>query len=196
MTGKYLMQKPWPPFVHGKKIFDLTHLNERLDYIVDSGKRKRIVLTTFADHCFTRDPLGSDDAAPRYPDCSREDGRFCTERYELSTQLNDHLDFSTLKDVWNTENDEHYAIIKGVSHRGAMIEYAIIFSLTKLKGIQAEGGAKVDLHMRIRTAHRREDGRAVDTFGSVRFSHLVRLAIENKKPAKIYDSRRKRPNVS
>ena len=195
MTDNFLIQKPWAPFTHDGKIFDLSHLNERIDYVVDSSKTKRIVLVTFADHCFTRLPIGTADAAPVYPSCSRTDGRFCIERYELSTKLNGHLDFSRLRDVWNTDNDEHYAIVRGVDYRGTRIEYAIIFSLARLKGIQAEGGAKVDLHMRVRTAHKRDNGRTVETFGSVKFNHLVRLAIENKRPAKVYDPYRKRPKV-
>jgi hypothetical protein len=196
MTGKFLIQKPWPLFVHGEKTFDLSHLNERVDYAVDSSKKKRTVLITFTDHCFTRSPNGEGDTAPPYPGCSRADGRFCLERYELSTRLNDHLHFSTLREVWNTDSDEHYAIVRGVDHRGARIEYAIIFSLGRLKGVQTRGGAKINLHMRIRTAHRRDENRAIETFGSVRFSHLVKLTMENKRPPKTYDRHRKRPRIS
>jgi len=35
MTGKFLIQKPWPPFVHGEKRFDLL----RALRIVDEAKR-------------------------------------------------------------------------------------------------------------------------------------------------------------
>jgi hypothetical protein len=195
MTDKFRIQKPWPPFVHGEKIFDLSHLNERMDYVVDSKKKKRIVLVTFTDHCFTRLPNGSADAAPRYPGCSRMDGRFCTDRYELSLKLNHHINFSNLREVWNTVGDEHYAIVRGVDHRGTRVEYAVIFSLEKLKGVQAEGGTKVDLHMRIRTAHKRNN-KPIETFGSVRFSHLVKLVMENERPLKIYDHKRKRPKIT
>jgi hypothetical protein len=78
---------------------------------------------------------------------------------------------------------------------GAQIEYTIIFSLEKLKGFQIEGGARIDLHMRVRTAHKRDEGHAIETLGSVRFSHLVELVMENKRPAKIYDRHRKRPSA-
>jgi hypothetical protein len=112
MTKKFLIQKPWPPFIYGGKTFDLSHLNERVSYAVDSSKKKRTIIITFSDHCFTRRPKGEGDRAPPYPNCSRKDGRFCSERYELSTKLNDHIDFSSLRDVWNTGHDEHYAIVR------------------------------------------------------------------------------------
>jgi hypothetical protein len=195
MTKNFLLQAPWPPFVHGGKTFDLSHLNERVDYVVDSDKKKRTVLITFTDHCFTRNSEGEEDAAPQFPDCTRTDGRFCTEHYTLSILLNDYINLSSLKNVWNTDKDEHYAIVRGVDHRGSRIEYAIIFSLDKLRGIQAEGGARIELHMRVRTAHKREEGHAVETFGSVRFSHLVKLVMEKKRPPKIYDRDRKRPGL-
>jgi hypothetical protein len=182
MTNNFLIQAPWPAFAHGDKTFDLSHLHERVDYAIDSSGTKRVVLITYADHCFTREAMEGEDAAPPYPGCSRASGRFCFERYELSLELNDHLDFSRLKEVWNTKNDEHYAIVRGVTHQGAKTEYAVIFSLEKLKGVQAPGGVKIDLHMRIRTAHKRERERTVETFGSVRFAHLVTLAMKNERP--------------
>jgi hypothetical protein len=109
--------------------------------------------------------------------------------------LNDCVNFSKLREVWNTVADEHYAIVRGIDHQGTRVEYAIIFSLEKLKGVQAPGGAKVDLHMRIRTAHKRDKDRPTETFGSERFPHLVKLTMENTRPSKVYDRHRKRPRV-
>jgi hypothetical protein len=192
----FFLQRPWPPFVHRGTTFDLSHLNEHVKEATDSSKAKRTILVTFGDHCFTRPPNGEWDRAPRYPNCSRGvDGRFCTERHELSLQIMDQIDFASLKDVWNTKNDEHFVVIRGVDYQGTQIEYAVIFSLEKMKGVQTKGsgGRRIDLHMRVRTAHKRDD--TIETFGSVRFPHLVKLVMEKKRPQRIYDHHRKRPSV-
>jgi hypothetical protein len=61
-----IFQKPWPPFVHAGKTFDLSHLNERLEYVLDSSGTKRTVLMSFSDHCFTRGALeGGNDMRRR-----------------------------------------------------------------------------------------------------------------------------------
>lgn len=180
---------PWPPFVHRGVTYDLSHLNGVSITSKDSEGRERRIAVTFSDHCFTRDPTGDDDDGPVYPGCSRKGGRFCTERYGLSLGLVDALKRVAAGGVvWNTRGD-HYAVIKGMVHNGATIEYAVIFSLDKVTGRDA------DLNLCVRTAHRRDE-RPIDTFGSVRFAHLVSLVMRNQRPNKNFDRKRKRPFAS
>jgi hypothetical protein len=177
----------WPPFVHDGVEYYLSHLNGVSLNATDSAGRSRRIRVTFSDHCFTRPPLGDDDPAPAYPDCSRTDGRFCTERHELSLGILAVLEYVTTRGiVWNSQS-EHYVIIKNVDFRGEAVDYAIIFSISKFKG-----SSDYDLHMHVRTAHRRDE-KPIDTFGSVRFAHLLTLAIQRKRPKKNYDRNRKRP---
>ncbi len=178
----------WPAFVHYGAKYDLSHLNGVLLIAVDSAGEKRRIRVTFSDHCFTRPAMGEHDAAPTYPNCSRGvDGRFCTERYELSRGIYAALEYVAKRGiVWNSHG-EHYIVVKDVDFRGQPIDYAIIFSLSKFKGSH-----DYDLHMHVRTAHRRDE-EPIDTFGSVRFAHLLALAIQKRRPRKNFDRHRKRP---
>lgn len=183
MSGRF---EPWQPFVHGETTYDLSHLNDFWLIVRDSGKVERCVRVTFADHCFTRPPAGTSDTAPVYPGCSRPDGRFCTDRYELSLGLRAALEYAASGGiVWNSHG-EHFVLIKGVNFRDARIDYAVIFSLERLRGTE------FDLLMHVRTAHMRDE-KPIDTFGSVRLAHLVTLVMKNKKPTKNFARNRKRP---
>lgn len=176
----------WQPFVDGESTFDFSHLNGVCLVVRDSAGVDRRVCVTFSDHCFTRPPVDGNDVAPVYPNCSRANGRFCTERYELSLGLPQLLEFvASGGDVWNSQS-EHYAILRNVNFRGNVVDYVAIFSLEKIKGTE------FDLHMHVRTAHHRDE-RPIDTYGSVRFAHLIALAIQKKRPKKNFDQRRKRP---
>lgn len=187
MSKLYLLQQPWPPFLHGGQTFDLSHLNEFVFEKGDSAEICRQIIVTFTDHCFTRPPRGAGDIAPAYPNCSRNDGRFCTERYDLSLKIKNII--ATARDVWNG-TDEHFVIARAVDHRGVQVDYVVIFSIEKVKGLE-----EIDLHVRVRSAHQR-DLSPIATFGSVRFVHLVKLTMEGKKPRKITDHHRKRPRWS
>jgi hypothetical protein len=171
--------------VHGDKTYDLSHLNECLLVAKDSGGVERRITVTFVDHCFTRPSQGEGDEAPLFPDCSRPDGRFCTERYSLSHHIKSILDQLAKGDVWNSAG-EHYVIFKKVEHQGRKIDYVVVFSLDRLSGHSS------DLHMHVRSAHKRDQD-PIDTFGSVRFAHLIKLRMERKRPSKIFNHKRKRP---
>lgn len=185
MSKDYLLVPPWSPFRDGENEYDLSHLSEFILGAPDSQGVERRILVTFGDHCFTRDPSGQDDAAPIFPGCSRADGRFCVERYGLSVGIREFLEAAVGHDVWNGDG-QHYVIVSGKDHKGNKITYVVVFSLEKSKGFG------VELHMHVRSAHKREKD-PIETFGSIRFAHLVKLTMEGKRPKKIFDQRRKRP---
>lgn len=176
----------WPSFMVDGQRFDLAHLNDFVLEAEDSSRAVRRMLVTFSDHCFTREPNDGLDAAPIFPGCSRgPDGRFSTERYALSLRLPDLIRATTQGVVWNMAGD-HYAIVTKMVD-GARHDYAIVFSLDPIKGL-----SDIRLHMRVRTAHERPDHQ-IDTFGSVRFAHLLKLRFERRRPTKVYDRHRRRP---
>lgn len=185
MTKGYLVAPPWERFVVGETTYDLSHLNEYTFLAEDSGGDDRTIIVSYEDHCFTRKPNGPDDATPLFPGCSREDGRFCAERFELSKEIRRHIEAALKGKVWNSTSD-HYAIVV-IGEGDQKREYGIVFSLDRVKGI-----ANVDLHMRIRTAHPRTED-PLETFGHVRFAHLIKLRMQNKRPPKNYDKHRKKP---
>ena len=174
----------WPPFLYDGKTYDLSHLNPWKLEVADSAKVTRSILVTCADHCFTKKPDG--DSAPVYPGCSRDDGRFCVERYELSLNLRQMIEHAVGGEIW-LGNEERYVVIKGIDFRGRKVDYAIVFSLEKISGTE------FDLRMHVRSAHKRYEDEPIDTYGSARFAHLVKLAIERKKPKRNFDRNRKRP---
>lgn len=185
MAKGYLVAAPWPDFVVGDTTYDFSHLNEYTFETVDSDGTTRTIIVSFEDHCFTRKPKGADDTAPVFPGCSRQDGRFCTERFELSKAIQAHIDAASKAKVWSTTSD-HYAVVS-IGQGDQSQEYGIVFSLDRVKGL-----AGVHLHMRIRTAHPRNE-EPLDTFGNIRFAHLVKLRMLNQRPNKNFDRHRKRP---
>jgi hypothetical protein len=66
--------------------------------------------------------------------------------------------------------------------------YAIVFSLDRVKGLP------VDLHMRIETAYPC-DKKPIETFGEVRFRHLVTLRMQRKSAGRLTNQDRRRPRV-
>lgn len=185
MAKGYLVAVPWPNFVVGETTYDFSHLNEYTFVAADSDGNNRRIVVSYEDHCFTRKPTGTNDPAPVFPNCSRNDGRFCTERFELSKEIRARLDEALKGKVWNSTSD-HYAVIV-IDMGEEKIEYGIVFSLDKVKGI-----AGVDLHMRIRTAHPRTD-EPLGTFGHIRFAHLIKLRMQNQRPTKLFGKHRKKP---
>lgn len=84
--------------------------------------------------------------------------------------------------------DDRYGQIPTVDEEGSLSFYAIVFSLEKAKGMP------FSLHMRVRTAFPC-DRDPPDTFGSVKFKHLVELRVKNKRPPKGYDRKRRKPTL-
>jgi hypothetical protein len=81
-----------------------------------------------------------------------------------------------------------YAIVPTVDHNGNETLYGIVFSLDRVTGLP------VQLHMRIKSAHPRDE-QDIATFGQIRFAHLLTLRMKGESPARIMNRHRKRPRL-
>lgn len=187
MSDASYFSTPWPAFVHQDTTYDLSHLDERQVEVLDSQKVVRRIAVTFSDHCFTREPLPSDDPALRYYPSSRRCGHFCFERYAHSLDLPSYIEQAISRNVWIVR-DGGFAIVPVVDHRGVRTLYGVVFSLDRVTGLP------VHLHMRVETAYPC-DLREINTFGLVKFSVLVYLRMQGKSPKRNFDRNRKRPRA-
>ena len=187
MAGRYFQKARWRPFSNKGMLYRLEHLDEFELTVTDTGGILRRIAVTFGDYCFTRAALAHDPEFV-YPDSDRRPGHFCFDRYNLSHGLPRHIATATHGKVWTVAGD-NYAAVPVVDHTGKEIVYRIVFSLDPVKGLP------VALHMRVKTAYP-ADATPFVTFGSVRFIHLVALRMQNKRPGRIVDQRRKSPRVS
>jgi len=185
MSGPYFQKQTWPVFAYQGQTYDFTHLDEYEVEVTDSSGTARRIATSFNDHCFTREPTAGDDPALRYRDSTRPVGHFCVERYQLSLGLRQHLTHAMQGKVWTVEG-ENFAAIPTIDQQGNKILYGIVFSLDRVKNLP------VDLDMRVRTAFPCDEAEIV-TYGSVRFSHLVTLRMQGKRPNRNLDRHRPRP---
>ena len=87
--------------------------------------------------------------------------------------------------VWIIEG-ENLAAVPTIDQRGNKILYGIVFSLDRVKKLP------VELDMRVRTAFPCDEAEIV-TYGNVRFSHLVALRMQGKRPNRNFDRHRPRP---
>jgi hypothetical protein len=185
----YFQKFPWTPFVHAGITYDLSHLEEYAFTITDTGAIERRIAVTFSDHCFTRAYRTEDAPAPIYPGSSRNPGVFCFERYCYSLDIAAHIERAASGKVWNAASDrDAFAIVPIIDHQGREVLYAIVFSLDRVKGLP------VDLHMRIETAYPC-DKKPIETFGEVRFRHLVTLRMQRKSAGRLTNQDRRRPRV-
>jgi len=184
----YFQTRPWPNFILGDRLYDLSHLNEYVFAVSDSRGFRRQIIVTFEDHCFTRKLESVDDPSLLFPDCSRKPGAFCTERYGHSLRIQEHIASAVLSDVWISDG-EGFAMIPTVDSQGARVLYCILFDLQRLKGLP------FDLRMLIRTAYPLTSKGHIATHGKIKFRHLGSLRIEGKFPPRNRDTRRKRPQI-
>ena len=187
MPGPYIQRKSWTPFVYQGNVYDLGHLDEYLLTVVDTKNVPRILAVTFDDHCFTRSAVAGDDPDLVYSDSNRNPGYFCFERYQLSLGIGKHIEQATTGQVWSLLS-ESFAAVSVVDRLGNTTSYGIVFTLNRVTGLP------IHLHMRVKTAYPVDKGR-LDTFGSVRFRHLVTLRMQNKMPGRIFDRNRKVPTI-
>lgn len=188
MSGPYFQKETWPPFTYQGQTYDFTHLDEYLFEAHDSVGNIRRIAVSFSDHCFTREPIAGDDPALLYQPSTRPTGYFCLERYQLSLSLGQHLAHAIQGRVWVTEG-ENFAAIPTIDHQGNRILYGIVFSLDRVKKLP------VDLDMRVRTAYPC-DAKEIMTYGNVRFSHLISLRIQGKRPNRNVQRHRPRPRLT
>jgi hypothetical protein len=184
----YFQKSPWTPFVHAGTTYDLSHLDEYEFSVIDADAQERRITITFSDHCFTRDPVPSDDPALFYPDSDRRPGAFCFTRYQHSLGLVGYIAHATQRKVWiASDYHETFAIVPIVDQVGQMHLYAIIFSLDRVYKVP-----QIDLHMRIRSAYPC-DQKQLATFGEIGFQRLIALRMKNKAPVRNNDQHRKKP---
>lgn len=70
----------------------------------DSDGTDRLVLVTFTDHVFTRDPAQGDSQADAFPDCSRKPyGLVCPVRHRMSLRLRGIIQQVTAQKVRSEE---------------------------------------------------------------------------------------------
>jgi hypothetical protein len=184
MSGPYFQKQSWPAFSYQGKTYDLTHLDEYEVEVCDSSRTTRRIAVSFSDHCFTRVPETGDDTALHYPQSGRLTGYFCIKRYKLSLEIRRYLEHVMRGKAWIIEG-ENYAAVPTVDEEGNKILYGIIFSLDRVKNLP------VDLDMRVRSAHPLNEGELV-THGNVRFSHLVTLRMQGKRPNRNFERHRPR----
>lgn len=179
----------WPPFALGSVTYSFDHLVDFAFTCRDSEGAERSVLVTFSDHVFTRKSEPGDLPGDAFPGCSRTpDGYVCQTRYRMSFQLPGLIERVAAQRVWLLTGDDRYAQIPVLDDEGKKLLYAVIFSLERNKGREHP------LRMYVRSAHL-YDRKPPDTFGEVKFAHLVRLRIANKHPPKNHDRGRKRPKM-
>lgn len=179
----------WPPFDVDGANYTFEHLADFSFTCRDSDGSERAVLVSFTDHVFTRDPEIGDLPAKAFPDCSRTPhGYVCPTRYRMSFQLPKLIEQVAAQKVWSLSGADRYAQVPVVDDQGTKLLYAIIFTLDRITGREEP------LRMLIRSAHLC-DRKAPDTFGEVRFAHLVKLRLERKHPNKNFNKGRKQPKM-
>jgi hypothetical protein len=190
MAAPYFQKSPWTPFVHEGITYDLSHLDEYQFAVTDTDDIERHIAVTFSGHCFTRKLEPSDVAELQYDASDRTPaGVFCFERYGHSLGLRQHIASAVTSKVWNAASDRDvYAIVPVVDHSGRLVLYAIVFNLIPVQSLP------VSLHMRIETAYPC-DRKPIDTFGEVRFRHLVALRMRRQSPGRLTNRDRKRPHL-
>lgn len=155
----------------------------------DSDGADCLVLVTFTDHVFTRDPVPGDSNADAFPNCSRTPyGLVCPVRHRMSLRLRDIIEQVAGRKVWSLYAGDRYAQVPVLDDEGAEVLYAVIFSLDPFKG------TKHHLRMLVRSAYVC-DVEPPDTYGEVKFSNLVKLRMTNKHPRKVTDRGRKKPKM-
>lgn len=179
----------WPPFALGETVYSFDHLVDFAFTCKDSEGTERSVLVTFSDHVFTRKAESDDKPAEAFPECSRTPhGYVCPTRYRMSFQLPALIEKVAGQKVWLLTGDDRYAQIPVVDDEDRKLLYAVIFSLERNKG------REYPLRMYVRSAHL-YDRKPPDTFGEVKFAHLLKLRVANKHPPKNHDRGRKRPKM-
>jgi hypothetical protein len=187
MSGPYFQKQSWPAFTYQGQTYDFTHLDEYEVEVRDSGGTAKRIAVSFSDHCFTRASATGGDPALQYPHSTRILGYFCIDRYQLPLNIAQHVAHAMQGKAWIIEG-EKLAVIPTVDYQGNKILYGIVFSLDRVKKLP------VDLDMRVRSAFPC-DAAEIVTYGSVRFSHLVTLRMQGRRPNRNFDRHRPRPRL-
>lgn len=190
MPSPYIARQIWSDYILEDTVFTFGHLAEAYLAAQDSlGNEKRIIVT-YQDHVFTRDPIESDRPENAFPGAKRHPyGVFCPIRYRWSLHLPQIINLLPDQRIWNLRKDDRYAHVPLVTENGETILYSIVFSLEPLKR-----NIPYDFWMKVRTAYPC-DNLPPDTFGDIRFSHLLMVREQGKHPARNFSSHRKTPKM-
>ncbi|MFN6254385.1 MAG: hypothetical protein ACK4Y5_20245 [Acetobacteraceae bacterium] len=189
MTTHPILRR-WSDFtnISTREVLSLSHLNDFSITVNVGSEESEIhvkIAVSFSDHCFTRERRNGDPYYLNFPNCSRRDGVFCIERYNLSITIRDHIVYFSKGDAWIIDGD-NCAILPVVESNGEKCFYAIVFSLEKVKGLPFE------LHMRVKSAYKCDRGPPA-IYGTVKFRRLAQLTLEGKRASRVSAHNRKRP---
>lgn len=190
MPAPYFMKSVWPEYAHGENKFGFGHLAESYMVASDSVGVNRNIIVIYQDHVFTRDPVEGDSPSDAFPDARREPyGVFCPDRYRWSLVLPQIVSQLPGERIWNLRKDDRYAHVPVVTENGDTILYSIVFSLEAVRK-----NIPYEFLLRVRTAYPCTDA-PPDTFGDVRFSHLLMVRAQGTHTHRNYTSHRKMPKM-
>lgn len=190
MPPPYIAKVLWSDYSSGESTFTFTHLTETYLLASDSLGNERRIIVTYQDHVFTRDPADGDTPQDAFPGAKRDPyGVFCPTRYRWSLLLPEVISRLPEQRIWSLRKDDRYAHIPIVTESGETILYSIVFSLEPVKR-----NIPYDFWIRVRTAYPCDD-LPPDTFGEVRFSHLLMVRSQGKHPARNFSPHRKTPKM-
>ena len=183
--------QPWPPFQHSSGSYCLSHLDSFVLQVQTAAGATRNIRVAFDDHCFTRSYLTGDPDDLIYPNNSRiPPGSFCFDRYHYSKGLRNLIQNHTTKKCWVLRS-KSFAIIADVLFNGQKVFYDVIFTMERIKYFSE------DMLLQVRSAYHHDLSKpdAINTFGNVKFAHLVDTVMQNKTIKEINDPRRQRPKL-
>lgn len=185
------MKTMWEAYTLNDVTYNFDHLKEFYLLASDSlGNEKRLIVT-YNDHVFTRDPRPGENIELAFPNAVRNPfGVFCADRYSMSLKLPAIIQELPNHRIWNLAKDDRYAHIPTVDNKGQKQLYSIIFSLFPIKNTTIPH----DFRLHIRSAYIC-DIKEPDTFGDIRFSHLLTVTGKGQTPSRISTRNRKRPKV-
>lgn len=182
--------KGWPSYSVGEVTYEFAHLDECYMQASDSLGAERSIAVTYSDHVFTRDPMPSEDEISAFPGSLRNPfGVLCPTRYRMSVTLPAIVAGIPGQRIWNLAKDDRYAHVPILGEDGVEQLYSVVFSLDPVKR-----HIPYDFRLHIRTAYPC-DRKVPDTFGNVRFSHLLMLRENGLHPQRNYAKGRKVPTI-
>lgn len=187
----YFMKTMWETYTLNDVTYNFDHLNEFYMVANDSlGNEKRLIVT-YNDHVFTRDPMPNETIELAFPNAARTPfGVFCADRYAMSLTLPAIIQELPTQRIWNLAKTDCYAHVPTVDHNGQNQLYSIIFSLFPIKNPKIPH----DFRLHIRSAYIC-DIKEPDTFGDIRFSHLLTVTSNGNSPSRIFNRNRKKPKL-
>jgi hypothetical protein len=161
----------WKPKKIAGQIYDLSHLHPFKFEVKPKAEDAPtyVVRVTFGFHCFTRD-LKDEDTPDLHTIHDGEKRCFCFDRYELSRELVDMIQYAAKGRVYFSERS-NFLIVESLSQQNA--PYVAFFNIERAKKSDS-----YDAAMFITSAHLRPD--LPDRMSAVSFATLVDYRIQGK----------------